>query len=71
MNELAGSDATIKQVVDWAYMNRVWLCDLQDADEFKEMQFSVKNFLSKENELRHEQDMWRDFLDSEFVAGVE
>ena len=67
MNELVGSEATIKQVVDWAYMNRVWLCDLPDEDEFQEMKFSVESFLNKENELRHEQDMWRDFLVSEFV----
>ena len=67
MNELVGSDATTKQVVDWAYMNRVWLCDLQDEEDFKEMKASVKNFLSKETTLRDESEMWEDFLNSEFV----
>lgn len=66
MNELVGAEATAKEIIDWAYNNRIWLSDLPDLEEFEEMRFSVLDFLGKEEEIRSELDMWSDFLNSEF-----
>jgi hypothetical protein len=67
MNELVNSDATKKQVIEWAYMNRIWLADLPEEKGFFEMQKSVDSFLKSEKTLRGEHEMWEDFLDAQFI----
>ena len=68
MNELVGSRASVHQIMDWAYMNRVIVADLPDVEEFKEMKASVESFINNKEILRDEVEMWQDFLVSEFVA---
>ena len=71
MNELVGAEATAKEIIDWAYNNRIWLSDLPDLEEFEKMEFSVLNFLGKEEEIRDEKEIWSDFLSSEFKENEE
>ena len=71
MNKLVGAEDTKQQILKWAYMNRIWLSELPDLEEFEEMRFSVLDFLGKEEEIRDEKEIWSDFLSSEFKENEE
>ena len=71
MNKLVSAEATAKEIIDWAYNNRIWLSDLPDLEEFEEMRFSVLDFLGKEEEIRDEREIWSDFLSSGFKENEE
>ena len=71
INELVGAKASVEEIIDWACMNRIWLSDLPDLEEFEEMEFSVLDFLGNEEDIRSELDIWSDFLSSEFKESEE
>ena len=66
MNQLVGGIASAKEVINWASMNRIWLADLPDNKQFKEMRLSVSKFLKREEKMRAESEMWEDFLNEEY-----
>lgn len=68
MRELVNSNASKEQIIEWAYLNRVWLDDLLIEPGFEEMQESIMHFFDK-NWLvdEDEREVWNKFLDSEFV----
>jgi hypothetical protein len=67
MNELVGASADKKQVMKWAYMNRVWLIDLPYEPEFSAMDESIKNFLNEYEYSGDEDKNWDRFLDMEYI----
>lgn len=69
MNELVSSNASKKQIKDWAYMNRILITDLEFEEEFEVMAKSVNGFIESETfsgELS-ELELWEEFLDADYV----
>lgn len=69
MNELVGANASKKEIMKWAEMNRLWLADLPYVTELSPMGISIDDFMSREKHLRAESEIWSDFLDSEYLGG--
>lgn len=70
MKELVGSSADKKQVINWAYMNRIDVGALPFEEEFASLENSVDHFIEKHNyfEIGDEHVAWDTFLDAEFIA---
>lgn len=71
---LVKSTATLRDIVDWAYMNRVCLADLPFEPEFAPMKASVDKFFethSPINDAQGEVQAWREFLGCQYVEGGE
>ncbi|WP_433956972.1 hypothetical protein [Cytobacillus horneckiae] len=69
MNELVGTNATKKEIKNWAYQNRIHVVSLHlDAEEFSEMEKSVDAFYNSDSFSADEHANWEKFLDSEFVS---
>jgi len=71
MIELTGHEADKKQVMEWAYMNRIWVLDLQDHDPFQTMEASVNHWIENNAYCGDEHENWPRFLDAEYVPGEE
>ena len=70
MNELVEANASKKEIMKWAEMNRLWLSDLPYVTaDLRPMGISIDNFMSGEKHLRDESEIWSDFLDSEYLGG--
>ncbi|PAQ15045.1 hypothetical protein CD798_08355 [Bacillaceae bacterium SAOS 7] len=69
MNELVGSNATKKQIENWAYMNRICVSELVFEDEFTSLKKSVDVFIQTHDYhgMADEHEAWDKFLDSEYV----
>lgn len=67
MNQLVNEDASKQTIVNWAYMNRVWLCDLPYHKEFECMKSSVDSFIDAGEYGGDETENWNKFLDAEYV----
>lgn len=71
MNELVGTNASKKEIVTWAYMNRIALIDLPCEKEFANMDKSVEAFHKTNdwfNDSEGERKNWEKFLESKFVG---
>ena len=67
MRELVGTpDATEQQMLNWAYMNRVYVCDIPNEAEFVSMKASVDAFEASEEIGADEEDNMRRFLRAEY-----
>lgn len=73
MNQLVGTNSDAEQVAKWAYMNRVELCTLPFEEEFESMKASVEHFTSNSDywESGDEHKSWAEFLEAEYVEGIE
>lgn len=70
MIELVGSEASKKEVIDWAFMNNIYVAVLPLEEEFKEMKNSVLDFMDSNDfndHLHDELKLWDLFLDREFI----
>ena len=73
MIALVKSSATPKDIIDWAYMNRVCLADLPFEPEFAPMKASVDKFFethSPINDADGEERAWCEFLGCQYVEGA-
>lgn len=73
MIALVASPATPKDIVDWAYINRICLVDLPSEPEFACMEASVDKFFETHNpfnDAQGEEQVWREFLSCQYVEAV-
>lgn len=69
MREIVGApSATDREIENWAYMNRIWLCDLPDVPEFGGMKASVDAYMAGRLSLDDEDANWAGFLKADFVG---
>ena len=71
MREIKGADSPDEQILNWAYMNRVYLIDLLDVlddPDFSCMEYSIKEFLSNhpDHVFGDQRAAWKDFLPAEY-----
>jgi len=66
MNELVGAKADKKEIMQWAYMNRVLVDEIPEEKEFKSMKHSVAMFL-KSDTSKTEYDSLNNFLDAKYI----
>lgn len=68
MNEIVGTAATKEQVVQWAYMNRIHVLNLDLEPEFECMKKSVENFYNNTEVFSADEfKNWDNFLLSEYA----
>jgi len=67
MIELTGHEAPKKQVMEWAYVNRIWLTDLEHENPFEVMKASIAHWINNNKYSGYEVENWTKFLDAEYV----
>lgn len=70
MNDLVGASASVNEVINWAYANRIHLSGLSGYEPFEDMDNSVMSFYERKDTLLIDDDefkVWELFLGSEFV----
>lgn len=70
MNELVKASATKEQIKNWAYANRITVCNLHlDCEEFECMEKSVDTFLDTYDYFgMDEHEAWDKFLDVDYIG---
>lgn len=71
MNELKNTNSSKRDLEIWAYMNRVYVCDVDNNDGFSELKDTVDKFIEDVNYygIEDESDAWELFLDFDVVEG--
>jgi len=69
MNEILEASYTKEQMLSWAEHHRIFVCFLEDDEEFYSMTESISSFMNSEfhKEWMDEFTIWRNFLDAEYV----
>ena len=71
MREVKSANSSDEQILNWAYMNRVYLIDLLgtlDDPDFSCMEYSIKEFLkdNPDHVYGDQRAAWKDFLPAEY-----